>query len=120
MTQSTIASYNQVIAQQASAAGATLVDMHSFFNTLSAGMTINGTMATTEFLGGLFGLDGAHPTNTGYALVANQFITVLNTTFTLSIPAVNVSQVAASDPYFGSNIKAEFRGRLQAAEVPSH
>ena len=104
--QANINSYNQVIQQQASAVGATVVDMHTYFGTLAAGVTINGTNATENFLGGLFGLDGIHPTNTGYALLANQFITAINAKFSLSTPSVNVNTVAAADPYFGSNIKA--------------
>jgi lysophospholipase L1-like esterase len=103
--QSTLDSYNQVIAQQVAAAGGTLVDMHAFFSTLAPGVTINGYNATTSYLGGLFSLDGVHPTNTGYALLANQFITVVNMALSLAVPGVNVSQVAASDPYFGPNIK---------------
>ena len=100
-----IAAYNQVIAQLVGAAGGTLVDLHSYFASLSAGVTINGYTATTSFLGGLFGLDGIHPTNTGYALLANQYIAATNTAFGLSTPAVDVSQVAAKDPYFGPNIQ---------------
>ena len=103
--QANINAYNQVIAQQVSAVGGTLVDLHSYFATLAAGVTINGYNATETFLGGIFGLDGIHPTNTGYALVANQFIAALNTKFSMSIPVVNVSTVAAADPYFGPNIK---------------
>jgi phospholipase/lecithinase/hemolysin len=100
-----IDSYNQVIAQQVSAAGGTLVDIHSYFPTLTAGVTIDGYTATSTYLGGLFGLDGIHPTNTGYALLANQFLLALNSRFSLSLPPVNVSQVAANDPYFGANIQ---------------
>jgi lysophospholipase L1-like esterase len=107
--QSTVTSYNQVIQQQATAVGATLVDMHSYFATLQAGVTINGYTATTVFLGGLFGLDGIHPTNTGYALLANQFIAALNTKFSSSIATVSVATVASTDPYFGSNIKPVLR-----------
>ena len=103
--QSAVNSYNQVIEQQATAAGATVVDMHAYFATLAAGITINGYKTTDAFLGGLFGLDGIHPTNTGYALLANQFIAALNTKFGLSIAPVNVDQVAAADPYFGPNVK---------------
>ncbi len=103
--QATINSYNQVIQQQASAAGATLVDMHSYFATLSAGVSINGVNATESFLGGLFGLDGIHPTNTGYALLANQFLAATNAKLSLSTATVNVSAVAAKDPYFPPNIK---------------
>ncbi len=97
--------YNQVIAQQASAVGATLVDMHTFFQNLAAGTTINNYNATTTYLGGLFGLDGIHPTNTAYALVANQFIDAVNTALKTTFADVNVSTVAAADPLFGPNIK---------------
>jgi phospholipase/lecithinase/hemolysin len=104
--QALVASYNQVIEQEVSAAGGTLVDMHAYFSTLAAGLTIDGQSATTAFLGGLFGLDGVHPTNTGYALLANQFIAATNTAFMLSTATVDVDAVAKADPYFGSNIKA--------------
>ncbi len=103
--QANIAGYNQVIAQLVAAAGGTLVDLHSYFAKLAAGVTINGYTASPSFLGGLFGLDGIHPTNTGYALLANQYIAATNTAFGLATPAVDVSQVAANDPYFGPNIK---------------
>jgi lysophospholipase L1-like esterase len=104
--QNTINAYNQIIQQQVAAAGGTLVDMHAYFQTLAAGVTINGYQATNAFLGGLFSLDGIHPTNTGYALLANQFLQALNTTFALSLAPVNAQQVAAADPYFGPNIHA--------------
>jgi phospholipase/lecithinase/hemolysin len=103
--QAIIASYNQVIQQQVSAAGGTLVDMHAYFATLVSGLTIDGQNATTAFLGGLFGLDGIHPTNTGYALLANQFIAATNTAFMLSTGSVDVNAVAKADPYFGTNIQ---------------
>jgi lysophospholipase L1-like esterase len=103
--QAVIASYNQVIEQEVSAAGGTLVDMHAYFDILVSGLTIDGQSATTAFLGGLFGLDGIHPTNTGYALLANQYIMATNTAFTLSTGSVDVNAVAKADPYFGTNIR---------------
>jgi hypothetical protein len=108
--QSLISSYNQIIQQDVSAAGGTLVDLHSYFATLASGLTIDGQNATTAFLGGLFGLDGIHPTNTGYALLANQFIAAANAAITLSIAPVDVDAVAKADPYFGSNIKPNGSG----------
>ncbi len=39
-----------------------------------------------------FSLDGVHPNNAGYAMLANEFIKVINQNFGLSIPAVNVEQ----------------------------
>jgi hypothetical protein len=45
-----------------------------------------------------------HPTNTGYALIANQYITALNSTANTNITEVNVSTIAAADPLFGLNV----------------
>ncbi len=53
----------------------------------------------------LISLDGTHPTNTGYALLANYIIASLNASLKTTLPAVDVNAVAAADPLFGSNIK---------------
>jgi GDSL-like Lipase/Acylhydrolase len=104
--QATVNQYNSVIAQQVASAGGVLVDIHALVQTLAQnGMTINGYHARTAYLGGLFSLDGVHPTNTGYALIANQFIDSINTTLKTTIPDVDVSAVATTDPLFGPNIK---------------
>ena len=102
--QSTIAAYNSAISAEVTAVGGILVDIHSYFQTLQNGITINSYKATTGFLGGLFSLDGVHPTNTGYALVANQFIDAINSSAKTNIAQVNVSAVAAADPLFGLNV----------------
>lgn len=103
--QATVDQYNSAISTEVSAVGGILVDIHSYFQTLQSGITINNYNATPAFLGGLFGLDGEHPTNTAYALIANQFIDALNANAKTNIAQVNVSAVAAADPYFGPNIK---------------
>jgi hypothetical protein len=102
--QTTINQYNSAISQEVAAVGGILVDIHSYFQTLQSGITINNYKATTGFLGGLFSLDGVHPTNTGYALIANQFIVALNSSSKTSITEVNISAVAAADPLFGLNV----------------
>jgi len=105
--QANVAAYNKVIAAQASAAGATLVDINSLFNNLAAnGQTIGGYKGTTGFLGGLFSLDGIHPSNTGYAIVANTFIDAMNASFKSSIADVNLATVAAADPLWPPNLAA--------------
>jgi lysophospholipase L1-like esterase len=102
--QSTIDAYNSAISQEVAAVGGILVDIHSYFQTLQSGITINNYKATTGFLGGLFSLDGVHPTNTGYALIANQYIDAVNSSAKTNITEVNVSAVAAADPLFGLNV----------------
>ncbi len=106
--QAMVDSYNAAIAQAVAANGGTLVDVHSYINGLARnGITINGYAASDLYLGGLFGLDGIHPSNTGYALLANLFIASTNTALggllPSPVPAVDVSAVAAADPLFGPN-----------------
>ena len=104
--QSTVDQYNAAIATDVAAAGGILVDMHAFIQSAAEnGVTINGFPATTAFLGGLFSLDGIHPTNTGYALIANQYIATMNAALKTSISPVDVSSIASSDPLFPPNIK---------------
>ena len=98
-TQTAVTKFNQIIAADAKLFGAALVDVNSLFATLSAnGYTVGGHKLTTGFLGGLFSLDGIHPTNTGYAILANETIKTMNKQFNMSIPPVSVEQVAKTDP----------------------
>jgi hypothetical protein len=98
-TQAAVTQFNKIIATDAKLLGAGLVDINSLFATLSAnGIMVGGRRLTTGFLGGLFSLDGIHPTNTGYAILANETIKTMNKQFNMSIPPVSVEQVAKTDP----------------------
>jgi lysophospholipase L1-like esterase len=103
--QAQVTAFNQVIATQAQAANATLVDINALFKQISiSGLTINGYTGTTSFLGGFFSLDGIHPTNTGYAVIANKFIDTMNTAISTKIPDVALGPVAAADPLWPPNL----------------
>jgi hypothetical protein len=93
-------SYNAAIAAAVAAVPhATLVDVHSLIGQISAaGYNVPGRNLNTSYFGGLFSLDGIHPTNTAYAILANQFITTMNANLHTSIPQVNVNQIAKHDP----------------------
>lgn len=97
------ASYNVAIGQAATDTGAALVDIHKLFTQIAAngGAPINNSppCCTLVYLGGLNSLDGLHPSNTGYALIANAFIDTLNAAYNLGIPDVNVTSVYNTDPY---------------------
>ncbi len=91
--------FNSIIAAQAAANGAVLVDLHEFLNTLNRrGAVVRGQRLSTDFLGGIFSLDGVHPTNTGAALTANEFIKTMNRKLHTAIPPVNVRRVERNDP----------------------
>ena len=97
--------YNADIALEAALHGAALVNIHSLVNRLSSrGYQVNGMTLTTGFFGGLFSLDGIHPTNTGYGIIANEFIRVMNRSLNTRIPAANVAQIAAEDPLVGKGL----------------
>ena len=95
-----VTQFNAIIAEAAHQHGAALAD----FNTLVAQLSEhgyqlkNGQTLTTAFLGGLFSLDGIHPTNTGYAILANAVINAMNQQFHSNVPLVSVDQVAKTDP----------------------
>ncbi len=94
--------YNTAITSIAAGKGFGLVDMNSVFNQIrshdfSGGTTYDGIVFTTTFVtGGLFSLDGVHPTSRGQGIIANEFIKVINAKWGASIPLVNISQIPGS------------------------
>jgi len=62
---------------------------------------------TATFLGGVFSLDGIHPSRTTNALIANAFIDVLNTRFGEAIPHVDILKVSRRDPWVNNFFKPE-------------
>jgi phospholipase/lecithinase/hemolysin len=92
-------SFNKVIATVAREKRAALVDTNELTSRLyERGYVVGGQRLTTNFLGGLYSLDGVHPTNTGYAIIANEFIRVMNWELAGRIPPVSIEQVKAGDP----------------------
>lgn len=102
--QQTVDAYNQIIAGVAEGVGAEVVDINSVFaDGYANGVTVGGYTGTYAFLGGLFGLDGIHPTNTGYGVLANAFIATINTAEGSNITPVNLTTIAATDPLWPPN-----------------
>jgi lysophospholipase L1-like esterase len=100
-----VAGFNRFIARQAQRNNFALADINSLLNRidrfgypvlLSDPFEIR--LLTTTFLGGLFSLDGVHPTNTGYAIIANEFIRELDSRFGAQLLPVNVWRIAGNDP----------------------
>ncbi len=113
--QQNVLAYNQVIQQQAAAVKATLVDFHTVFSQTAAnGITVNGYTGNFSYLGGMFGLDGVHPTNTGYGVVANAFIDAMNASLHLTIPDVDLTTIAAKDPLWPPNLAGSLGVRSAA------
>jgi lysophospholipase L1-like esterase len=97
--------YNAAIGAAAAATKAPLVDIHALFAEIKAngGVPINPPKCCSlAFLGGLLSFDGLHPSNTGYALIANSFIGTIDTGFGQTIPLLSTAQIFtiySTDPY---------------------
>jgi hypothetical protein len=90
---------NQIIAAAAAPYHAVMVDLFHLVDQLYVnGYAIGNRKLTTDFLGGLFSLDGIHPTNTGYAIMANEFIKAIDQVFGLNVRNANIREIAEHDP----------------------
>lgn len=82
---------NTIIAKTAQRFKVPVVDANTYFAGVAArGIATNGVNNTTTFASGnFFGLDGVHPTPRGYALIANEWIRVINSYYGSTIPNVD-------------------------------
>ena len=87
-----VRSYNDIIRAVATQSNAALVDTNAMLNATARGeVGVGGIVLTPAFLtGGVFSYDGVHPTNIGYAVVANEFIAAINARYNGRIPPVNL------------------------------
>ncbi len=122
--------FNQIIAGVAASITASdyarveVVDMNALMNDLASGTSQYGPYAAINFLlllpqfagdiqaaadATLFSLDGVHPNNKGYGVVANEFINVLNDALGTSVPPVDVASLHW-DPTYGKGSKVATSG----------
>lgn len=97
--------FNSFIADQARRNGFAIADVNGLLNLVDRfGYPVllsdpfELRFLRTDFLGGVFSLDGVHPTRTGYAIVANEFIRQLDFRFGARLSPVNVWRIADADP----------------------
>ena len=60
---------------------------------------------TTHYQGGLYSLDGVHPTRTTHALIANAFIDAINARFGNALGHVDVAAVASHDGFVANRFQ---------------
>jgi lysophospholipase L1-like esterase len=90
-----IQGYNAAIAAEATARGAVLVDEDALYDGINQdGITIAGVRYTSAYLaGGLFSLDGVHPSTLGSGILANAFLEAINRRFGARIPPVDLTEL---------------------------
>jgi hypothetical protein len=94
--QAAVDGYNAAIAAAAATHGAALVDLNGLFARIaSTGYDYRGVHYSGAFVtGGLFSLDGVHPTDLSQGLLANAMISAVNARFGAAVPLVDLGEVA--------------------------
>lgn len=84
--------YNATIKSVADAKGLAFVELKEVTDQLAkAGIVYNGYTTTSTFVtGGMFSLDGVHPSPRGYAIIANLFTEAINVKYGSNFKSVNV------------------------------
>lgn len=72
--------YNLAIADICAQAGISVLDVNSIFREIAtSGLNVGGVHLSSNYLtGGIFSYDGIHPTDLGYAILANDWIQKIN------------------------------------------
>ncbi len=94
--------FNQTLLTLAQQYQIPIVDAHKMLSDLNDGNIagFSGRFVLLAPTNTAFSLDGVHPNNAGYALVANEFIKVINAAFGSNIPTVDATQ------YLGQYVSA--------------
>ncbi len=89
--QDATAAFNQTISNLATQFDIALFDVNTFFNGIATnGFQAGGAFLTADYVtGGLFSLDGFHPSPRGYSVITNQMIGIINTKYGSNLPTVN-------------------------------
>lgn len=91
--QTAITGYNNTIKSVADTKKLAFVDVNAYLNKTKSGFVYNGISLNAAFVtGGAFSLDGVHLTPIGNALLANEFIKAINTTYQASIPQLDATK----------------------------
>jgi hypothetical protein len=101
LLQAAVNGYNTAIATEAAARSFALVDLYQTFKDAAAnGLDYNGHHYSTAFLtGGLFSIDGIHPSALGYGLITNALISAVNLKFGAAIAPLDYSECLTTTSY---------------------
>lgn len=89
-----IAEYNTAISAAAAARSIPVADVNAMFERIAKpGFTVGPISLSLAYVtGGIFSLDAGHPTDVGYALIANEFIKTINSAYGTKIPLAGLWQ----------------------------
>jgi hypothetical protein len=115
LVQERIDQFNRVIDEAAGETGALVVDINALFREFSIDPpTFFGVSLTPRYLGGVFSLDGVHPSNIAHAAAADAFIEAINSRFQTSFPRLTQRELERTfleDPFVDKDGDGRVRGR---------
>ena len=83
--------YNASIQAIADAKGLAFVDINAMYNQVNnGGIVANSQTMTSTFTGGMFSLDGVHPSPRGNALISNKFLEAINSKYGSNLQGVDI------------------------------
>jgi len=110
-----VSNFNSIIKDLGSEYDITVLDINDLLKKAATeGLIVGGVRLTSQYLtGGLFSLDGVHPSTIGYALIANEIIKLMNERFDWEIPLVNIGDFLWSSPrpsMAGKHLEVKVKG----------
>ncbi len=116
--QGRIEAFNRIIKTEADKIGAPVVDINALFDDADEDpFTFFDIPVTSRFLGGIFSLDGVHPSNIAHAVIANAFIETINSHFPMDIPLISdkeLERIFLRDPFQDKDGDGRVKGRSGA------
>jgi hypothetical protein len=107
--------YNQQISSIAGTAGYPVVDARSVLDSVyNTPVQIGNVTVSANYNGGVFSLDGVHPSDIGYAIFANFFIKAANKAYSMNIPEIPLSSevsILEADPFVNFDCSVAVQGR---------
>ena len=108
--------FNDIIQREADRIGMPVVDVNAKFDEFIADPpVVAGVTLRAQMFGGLFSLDGVHPSNIGHALIANEFIRTMNQSFNMTVPELPqelLDVLVLTDPSIDKDGDGQAPGRL--------
>lgn len=90
---------NAALSSLARERGALVYDLHAFFRRVrNEGVLVGSRPLTAEYLGGFYSLNGYYPGATGQALIANELLQLLNTSYGSDYRQIDLQGVMQNDP----------------------
>lgn len=115
LVQRRVNQFNDIIATEAARMNMPVVNINSQLEAVTRGtVQVADHTFSLHYMRGIYSLDGVHPSNIGYALIANHVLRTINQFFKTTIPLIpdqQLTQILYDDPFVDLDRDGRVRGR---------